>query len=93
MFFALGATLPWFLRSLAPPRVISTTQLTHDGLTKTGVLTDGSRLYITETTGSKQFLVQTSAAGGESTVIPTPFESIVTSDISPDHSQMLVADL
>jgi Tol biopolymer transport system component/DNA-binding winged helix-turn-helix (wHTH) protein len=92
VFFALGVTLLWLIRPLPPPRVLSTTQLTHDGLTKTGVLTDGSRLYITETTGSKQFLVQASAAGGESTVISTPFDSIVTSDISPDHSQMLVAD-
>jgi Tol biopolymer transport system component/DNA-binding winged helix-turn-helix (wHTH) protein len=92
LILVVGGTIAWFIRPLPPPRVISTTQLTHDGLTKTGLLTDGSRLYITETTGSNQFLVQTSAAGGESTVIPTPFESIVTSDISPDHSQMLVAD-
>src|SRR5262249_46265324 len=89
---ALGGVLASFIRPLPPPRVLGTTQLTHDGLTKTGGLTDGSRLYITESTGSKQFLVETSATGGESTIIPTPFDNIVISDISPDHSQMLVAD-
>jgi len=92
LVIALGGALFWFNRQLPPPRVLSTTQLTHDGLTKVGVLTDGSRLYITESTGSKQFLVEASATGGESTIIPTPFASIATSDISPDHSQMLVAD-
>ena len=92
VFSALGVMLLWLTRPLSPPRVLSTTQLTHDGLTKTGVLTDGSRLYITESNGSKQFLVEASSTGGESRLIPTPFANIVTSDISADHSQMLVAD-
>ncbi len=92
LIIAVGATLGWLGRPFSPPRVLSTTQLTHDGFSKTGILTDGSRLYITESTGSRQFLVQASATGGETTVIPTPFASIVTSDISPDHSQMLVAE-
>jgi len=88
----IAVTFVWLARPVRPPRVISTTQLTYDRLTKTGVLTDGSRLYITETTGSKQVLVQTSAAGGETSLIPTPFDNIVMSDVSHDHSEMLVAD-
>jgi DNA-binding winged helix-turn-helix (wHTH) protein/Tol biopolymer transport system component len=82
----------WINRPLVPPRVVNVKQLTHDGRTHTGGLTDGKRLYVTETTGSKQFLVQVSATGGESTLIPTPFANIVMSDISPDGSEMLVAD-
>jgi Tol biopolymer transport system component len=54
------------------------------------VLTDGSRLYITETSGGSQPLVQSSSAGGPTSVIPTPFTNIGLSDISPDHTQLLV---
>jgi serine/threonine protein kinase/Tol biopolymer transport system component len=89
---ALVGTFAWLSRSLPPPRVLKTIQITHDGISKTNVLTDGSRLYITESTGTKQFLVQGSAAGGDTSVIPTPFSNTAMSDISPDHSQLLVAD-
>jgi Tol biopolymer transport system component len=70
--------------------VVNTTQITHDGIPKTNVLTDGSRLYITENTGGKQFLVQTSVTGGDTSGISTPFSNVVMTDISPDHSQLLV---
>jgi Tol biopolymer transport system component/DNA-binding winged helix-turn-helix (wHTH) protein len=79
-------------RPFSPPKVIRSVQITHDGFDKTNSLSDGSRLYITESTGSRQFLVQVSVAGGERSVIPTPFASIAISDVSPDHSQMLVTD-
>jgi Tol biopolymer transport system component/DNA-binding winged helix-turn-helix (wHTH) protein len=85
-------TFAWLNRSFPPPRVLGTTQVTHDGFDKTNSLTDGSRLYITESTGSRQFLVQVSVAGGETSIIPTPFTNITISDISPDHSRLLVAD-
>jgi eukaryotic-like serine/threonine-protein kinase len=88
----LGGTFAWLSRTLPPPRVLSTTQITHDGVSKTNLLTDGSRLYITESTGTKQFLVQGSVTGGDTSLIPTPFTNAATSDISPDHSQLLVAD-
>ena len=97
---ALGGVFAWLSRPLPPPRVVKTTQITHDGVSKTNLLTDGSRLYITESTGAKQmestgtnaFLVQGSVTGGDTSVIPTPFTSVSMFDISPDHSQLLVAD-
>jgi Tol biopolymer transport system component/DNA-binding winged helix-turn-helix (wHTH) protein len=92
LVLAWGGTFAWLSRPLPPPRVLSTTQITHDGFTKTNALSDGFRLYIAETTGSKHFLVQVSVAGGDSSVIPTPFTNIAISDVSPDHSQLLVAD-
>jgi Tol biopolymer transport system component len=82
----------WSNTPFSPPKIIRSAQVTHDGFDKTNALSDGSRLYITESTGSRQFLVQVSVAGGETSVIPTPFASIAISDVSPDHSQMLVAD-
>ena len=51
-------------RSLPAPRILNTTQLTHDGMPKMRVLTDGARLYVSEMQGNKQILVQASTAGG-----------------------------
>ncbi|MGA7928704.1 MAG: winged helix-turn-helix domain-containing protein [Candidatus Sulfotelmatobacter sp.] len=100
LVIALVARFAWFSRPLPPPRVLKTTQITHDGVSKRNLLTDGSRLYITESTAAKemgsigadQFLVQGSVTGGDTSVIPTPFTSVGMFDISPDHSQLLVAD-
>jgi Tol biopolymer transport system component/DNA-binding winged helix-turn-helix (wHTH) protein len=89
---AVVGTFAWLGRPLPVPRVLGTTQVTHDRFDKWGVLNDGARLYVLESTGSQQFLVQASISGGETSVIPTPFANIAISDISPDHSQLLVAE-
>jgi len=62
---ALTGILTWLRSPLPPPRVIATTQITHDGLSKFAILTDGSRLYINETVGGTNVLAQVSATGGE----------------------------
>jgi Tol biopolymer transport system component len=54
------------------------------------VFTDGSRLYLSERRVSDEFLVQGSAAGGETSVLPTPFADVYPTAVSPDHSQLLV---
>jgi eukaryotic-like serine/threonine-protein kinase len=74
-----------------PPRVLNTTQLTHDGIPKTGLVTDGSRLYINEQGGTMQ-IVQASTNGGDVSPIVTPFPNVTALDISPDHTQLLVAN-
>ena len=89
---AAASTLYWMSRSLPPPRVLKVTQLTHDGVPKNGLYTDGARLYLTELAGGRNHLVQVSASGGETSSVPNPFSNIVLFDISPDHSQLLVAD-
>ena len=54
---------------LRPPKVLSSTQLTHDGLPKSPpVLTDGSRLYFTAEDGPYEL----SIAGGEPARLATP---------------------
>ena len=88
-----AGTFAWLRSPLSPPKILSTTQITHDGIPKVSVLTDGSRLYITETSGGSQLLVQASSVGGQTSAIPGPFTNVVLLDISPDHTQLLVAGL
>jgi serine/threonine protein kinase/Tol biopolymer transport system component len=88
----LAGMFAWLSQPFPPPKVIRTIQITHDGVPKGNVLTDGSRLYINESTGMKEFLVQASVTGGDTSVIPTSFSNIRMFDIFPDHSQLLVGD-
>jgi serine/threonine protein kinase/Tol biopolymer transport system component len=88
----LAAFLTWTVWFLPPPKLLSATQVTRDGATKTGLLADGSRLYIVEAKGRNQSLVQSSVAGGETSNISTPFTNVSIFDISADHSQLLSAN-
>jgi len=80
-----------YLWPLPPPRVTGSRQITRDGTGKVGVVTDGSRLYMTESNGERVLLGQVAASGGETSEIPTPFANIAVASITPDHSQLLVA--
>lgn len=88
----IGGVVFLLRRSTPPPRVLNMVQITHDRVPKLGLVTDGARVYINETLGMKQILVQASETGGETSVIPTPFANIIVYDISPDHSHILAAD-
>jgi eukaryotic-like serine/threonine-protein kinase len=89
---AIAATFIWLRPPQTPPRVLAATQLTKDGVAKHKVLTDGSRLYIGESVWINQLLVQAAVTGGETSPIPTPFPSPILMDISPDRSQLLLAN-
>jgi Tol biopolymer transport system component/tRNA A-37 threonylcarbamoyl transferase component Bud32 len=84
-----AATFAWLNSSPPPPRVLATTQLTHDGTSKAVAATDGSRLYINVGAGASR-IAQVSITGGETSPIPTPFVNAVTAALSPDHTQLLV---
>ena len=84
----LAATFAWLSSSPPLPRVLSTAQLTRDGLSKSVAATDGSRLYLNER-GDPYRIVQVSVAGGDTSPIPTPFGNAAAQDISPDHTQLL----
>jgi serine/threonine protein kinase len=90
LIFLCAAIAFWTISSSRPPRVTGTEQLTRDGISKGGVLTDGSRLYISERTSNAR-LVQASAAGGETSPILTPFVNAIAADISADHTQLLIS--
>ena len=78
------------LRPEPPPRVLRTVQLTNTNRPKSGVVTDGSRLYFIE---GQSRLSQTSVTGGETFPIPNSLEDTGFSnvfDISPDASFLLM---
>jgi serine/threonine protein kinase/Tol biopolymer transport system component len=89
-FVVLAGILAWLSTPARPPRVLSTTQLTHDGMKKLNLATDGARLYVGES-GSTDRIVQVSVNGGDTSPIPTPFANVVLLDISPDHTRLLIA--
>jgi Tol biopolymer transport system component/DNA-binding winged helix-turn-helix (wHTH) protein len=87
----------WLVLSIPQPRIVNSTQLTNDGMDKckcSGLVTDGSRIYFTESDpGTNQAQVQhIPVTGGESTAIsfPTLKGDLLINDISPDHDRLLV---
>src|SRR6266446_2461608 len=85
--------LVYFLitRPLPAPRILRTIQITRDGRDKGGpLITDGTRLYFSESVAGRGVLAQVSVAGGETVLIPTPFQNAYPLDISPTGSELLV---
>lgn len=82
-----------------PPAVTAIARITNDGKAKNSMnsfVTDGVRLYFIEgvpwTTGSQ--IAQVSATGGETTWMTTTIrKAVAIFDISPDRSELLVANL
>ncbi len=86
----LAVAFFWLRVPLAPPRVLSTAQLTSDNRPKDSVVTDGPRVYFVETINERGVLSQVSASGGEISQIPTPFVNAWLHDVSPIRSELLV---
>lgn len=84
----------WLLPPLPPPSVSGYFQLTHDGAPKDLVGTDGSRLYLQEEAAGGTFpIAQVSVAGGDVSQIHAPSPHMQPINVSPDGSELLVADL
>ncbi|HXY09480.1 MAG TPA: winged helix-turn-helix domain-containing protein, partial [Terriglobales bacterium] len=73
-----------------PPRVLGFTQITHDGLMKLGMLSDGERLYLLELQGDRFAVGQVSVAGGETSMLPTPFPNAELTGIAPNGAALIV---
>jgi DNA-binding winged helix-turn-helix (wHTH) protein/Tol biopolymer transport system component len=72
------------------PRVIGSSQITHDGLPKWELVTDGARLYFPEFAAGHVVLSQVAATGGDTTQLATPFTNFRLGDLSPDRSELLL---
>ncbi len=95
LIFLAGAFLVWLRSPLPLPKVLGYVRLTNDTRQKSGpgtgtVVTDGARLYFSESIAEHSVVAQVSSAGGETVLIPTPFENAAIADISPDRSKLLV---
>jgi eukaryotic-like serine/threonine-protein kinase len=88
LLLVLAGAVLW-LRSPLPPRILGSKQITSDGLQKLALVTDGSRIYFVESSGTRNFIAQVSTAGGE--VAPIQASGDVE-DVSPDGSELLTSD-
>lgn len=90
--FALALCLvplfAWLRSPLPPPRILGSKQITNDGLQKLNLVTDGSRIYFVESSGSRQFAAQVSTAGGQVAPIDAPGFIV---DVSSDGSELLAS--
>jgi len=90
--FLLVAATVWLLTPTAPIRVKGVKQITRDGLFKSNLVTDGSRIYFTQFSTGHIRVGQVSTAGGETLALNTPFQNTNVFDVISDHSALLVAE-
>ena len=84
----------WLIPPLPPPSVSGYAQLTHDGLPKAWLGTDGSRLYLQEQTPDNPgAIAQVLVTGGDVAPIPVPSPTMWPLDVSPVGADLLVGDL
>jgi Tol biopolymer transport system component/predicted Ser/Thr protein kinase len=89
---AILAGVLWWLSSTPPsPKVTGINQITHDGISKRNLVTDGTRIYFTERADVRDQLFQVSANGGETAPISEPFTDAISHDISRDRSELLIS--
>ena len=91
---AVGAALVyWLVPPLPSPKVSGYVQITHDARPKFLVGTDGSRLYLQEQAQGFSFpIAQVSATGGQVAPISASSLTLVVLNVSPNGSDLLVAD-
>ncbi len=85
------AAFVW-LRPMPVPQVANYAQLTHDGLQKTLIGTDGSRLFLSVVDSGTEDVAASPVSGGELTRIPMPSHGMFPVDLSQDGSSFLIVD-
>jgi eukaryotic-like serine/threonine-protein kinase len=91
VFAMAGAALAWwFIRPLPPPRIVGSTQLTNDGLTKWMPLLSGASLVFFSSGMNGDEAEQVSLKGGETMTVPLPRGDTKLIDVSPHGSELLV---
>src|SRR5215472_2685362 len=73
------------------PELASAGQVTHDGLAKTAVVSDGSSLYVAEEKHGHQVISKIVPATGEQSTVSAPFPDVRVFDVSPDHTRLLAS--
>ena len=81
-----------WLRPVPAPQVANYVQLTHDGLQKSLIGTDGSRLFLAVVDSGAETTAAIPVSGGEERGIPMPSPGMFPVDVSPDGSRFLLVD-
>jgi Tol biopolymer transport system component len=81
-----------WLRPVPAPQVANYVQLTHDGLQKSLIGSDGSRLFLTIVDSGADDTAAVPVTGGEATRIAMPGPSMVPVDLSQDGASFLVVE-
>jgi serine/threonine protein kinase/Tol biopolymer transport system component len=88
----VGVAAYLWMRPMPEPHVANYVQLTHDGLQKSLIGTDGSRLFLTIADSGVEDTAAVPFTGGEPTRIALPSPGMFPVDLSPDGSSFLVVD-
>ena len=88
---AAGAVWIW-MKPAAEPAVANYVQLTHDGVQKSLVGTDGSRIFLTMGDSGREKTAAIPVGGGEPAPIAMPGTDMIPVDVSADGSAFLVVD-
>jgi hypothetical protein len=83
MIFGAGIWLHDGAAAANPPSFATANQITHDGLLKTAVLSDGSSLYIAEEKDGHQVIAKIDPATGKESTVAAPFADVRAIDVSP----------
>ncbi|HET6179061.1 MAG TPA: protein kinase [Candidatus Sulfotelmatobacter sp.] len=87
----VAAVLAFLLRpAVPPPRITGSTQVTTDGLNKSGWGIWGSRITFSSCSSNSCALYEASTTGGETVRVETSIPNPMIVDNSPDFSQLLI---
>lgn len=92
LILGVGLIAGYALRPPTSPRVAGYRQITHDGMQKYVLATDGERLYVGENNGGHFSIAQVSSSGGETSILASPFTNVLLGGITPDASALLVGE-
>ena len=92
VILVVGSWFFWVNQPLGPPGVTSRAQITHDGLVKINLASDGSNLYFTELSGENSIISKVAAIGGDVSKFSLTLPSVQLLDVSAVHSSLLAAE-
>ena len=92
VLLAIGSWWLWLHLDPVPPRITGSSQITHDGLVKTNLASDGSNLYFTELSERGSSISKVAVTGGDVSKFQATFPSVQLLDVSAAHSSLLAAE-